>query len=70
MKVTKNFIRNITLFFIPFIIGFLTLEIGIRTIQAFILKNNKIQYSQYSKIYSDEREQDYLFWHKPILIGS
>ena len=50
---------------VPVLIGFITLEAGIRIIHKVILDNNSPQYSQYAEIFSDERDTDYLFWHKP-----
>lgn len=61
MKLKKKLLS----LFIPLIITFITLEIGIRAIQFFLLKSKEDQYSQYSKIFSDERDKDYLFFHKP-----
>ena len=60
-----NIIRISLKLLVPVVIGFLTLEVGIRVIQKVILDNNAPQYTQYAEIFSDERDKDYLFWHKP-----
>lgn len=57
-----SYLKNIFIFLIIFIVF---LELGIRGIQIYLLSKESNQYEQYKEIYSDEREKDYLYWHKP-----
>ena len=57
--------KQILKMFIPVVIGFASLEIGIRIIQYVKIDTNRVQFSLYTKIYSDERDKEFLFWHKP-----
>jgi len=58
-----SWIKVLSKLSIPFIIAFITLEAGIRGVQGYMLSN--AQFDQYKEIYSDERNEDYLYWHKP-----
>ena len=60
-----SWIKQILVIFIPIVIGFCSLELGVRIIHSLILNSKSIQHSEYSNIYSDERDRDYLYWHKP-----
>jgi len=57
-----NWIKTSIIFLI---VTFIALEIGVRLIHFVLLKINNNQYQQYAQIYSDERDKDYLFFHKP-----
>lgn len=60
-----SWIKRILVIFIPILIGFCSLELGVRIIHSLVLNSKSIQHSEYSNIYSDERDRAYLYWHKP-----
>ena len=60
-----SWIKNLLVIFIPLVVGFVSLEVGIRIIKHVQLDAEKVQMSLYPKIYTDERDEEYLFWHKP-----
>ncbi len=57
------------LFLFGFSVSFILGETAVRALEyyQYVKPSKAIQYNQYKKVYSDERDKDYLFGHKPNL---
>jgi len=64
----KNSMKvKITLLLLSIIISLVFVELMLRAVEYFqyVKSSNQEQNEQYNKIYSDERDKDYIFGHKP-----
>jgi len=63
--VQRSFLpTNLTLTIFSFFISITSIEVMLRIAETFKYQNSKIQYESYLEIYSDERNQPYVFHHQ------
>ena len=62
-KIMSLIKSRVFILLIPLLSAFLSLEVGLRIIKK--VKLNKPIFEKYKEIFSNERDKDYVFWHKP-----